>query len=104
MVVVYRHICRRIDRCQFVLCRRHFIMLGLGGHSHLPQFNVHIPHKACDTLPDRSEIMIVQLLAFRRHSAKQSTTRIDQVLPLLEFLCIHQKILLLRSYRRRYLF
>ena len=56
-----------------MLRRSHLIVLRLCGHAQLPQFLVYIFHKRSDTLADRSEIVIVQLLSFRRHSPKQGT-------------------------------
>ena len=103
MIVIDSHVRLRIDRRKLMLRWRHFIVLCLGCHAYFPQLLVHILHEARDPLTDRSEIMIVQLLPLRRHRAEQGAPRIDQVLPLLEFLSVHKKIFLLRTHRRRHL-
>ena len=68
MVMVDSHVRFRVDRRKFMLRRRHFIVLRLGSHADLPQLLIHILHEPCDSLADRSEIMIVQFLSLRRHS------------------------------------
>ena len=98
LVVVHRHIGHRVDGSQLVLGRRHLVVLGLGGHAQLPQLQVHIPHKGSHSLADGAEIVIVQLLPLGRHGAKKGTAGIDQVFSLLEYLGVHQEILLLRSH------
>ena len=40
LIVIYRNVGRLINWCQLMLCGSHFVMLGLGGNSQLPQFNV----------------------------------------------------------------
>ena len=85
-----------------MLCRCNLIVLCLCGNAHLPQLNVDLLHKGSNSLTDGSEIVIVHLLSFWRHCAKQGTSGVDQVFSLQEFLCIYQEVFLLRSYGRSY--
>ena len=85
-----------------MLCRCNLIVLCLCCNTHLPQLNVDILHKGSNSLTDGSEIVIVHLLSFWRHCAKQGTSGVDQVFSLQEFLCIYQEVFLLRSYGRSY--
>ena len=102
LVVVYRNISLRIDRSQLVLCRSNLIVLGFRRNSDFPQLLVDILHKRRNSLTDCSEIVIIKLLSFRRHSSEQCTSCVDQVFSLLELLSIYKEIFLLRSYGRSY--
>ena len=54
----------------------------LCGYTKLPQLYVYMLHERYDSLADRSEIMVIQLLSFRRHCTKQGTAGKDQVFSL----------------------
>ncbi|CDC63080.1 unknown [Clostridium sp. CAG:448] len=97
LVVVSGNIGCRINRCQFVLCRRHFIVFRLGKNPQLPQFLVQLCHICRHTGFDNAEIMIIQFLSLGRLCAKQGAPRIDQILALFVHFAVHQKILLFRS-------
>ena len=98
LVVVNRHIDLCIDRSQLMLSRSRFIVLRLGTDSQTPHFFIDFFHKSADTGTDTSEIMVVHLLAFRRHGAKQSPVRVNQIFSLQIFFFINQKIFLFRSH------
>ena len=100
LIVIHSHITLRINGSQFMLTRSHLIVLGLGRHAQLPQLLIYILHEIRNPLADNTEIMIIQLLSFRRHGAKQSPTGKNQILSLQILLPIHQEILLLHTYRR----
>ena len=102
MVMIDSHIRFRINRSQFMLCRSYFIVLCLRRYSNLPEFYINIFHKSGNSLTNRTKIMIVQLLAFRRHCSKERASRIDQIFSLAEFFGINQEIFLFRSHRRSY--
>ena len=87
-----------------MLCRSHFVVLGLRRHAHFPQLFINIFHERSDPLTDGSKIMIVKFLALRRHCAEEGASGIDQIFPLFKLLSIYKKVLLLRSYGRRSLF
>ena len=87
-----------------MLCRSHFVVLRLCRDSDFPKLFIDILHECRDPLADRPEIVIVKFLSLRRHRTKECTSCIDQVLPLLKFLCIYQEIFLLRSNGRCHLF
>ena len=99
LVMIHRHIRRLVDRSHLVLCGSRLIVLGFGGHAQLPELDIDIMHKAADSLPDNAEIMVIHLLTLRRGSTEQRPPCEDNVLSLERFLCIYQKILLLRPYR-----
>ena len=86
-----------------MLCRSNFVMLCLGRYTDFPQFFIDIFHETCDSLTNGSKIVIIQFLAFWRHSTEQCTSCVDQILSLKEFLSIHKEIFLLRSNGRCYL-
>ena len=104
LVVVHRDIRLGIDGGQLMLRRSHLVVLGLRRHAHFPQFFIDILHEGCDPLADRSEVVVVHLLALRRHRAEQGASGIDQVLPLQELVCIYKEIFLLRADRGRHFF
>ncbi len=65
-----------------MLCRCYLVVLGLSGNAKLPEFLVNRLHVSTDTLTDDTKVMVVQLLALRRHGAKQGTAGVDQVFSL----------------------
>ena len=97
LIMIYRNICLGINRCKFVLCRGNFIMLCFCSHAKFPEFLIYIFHKSSDSLTNRSKIMIVQFLPFRRHCAKQRTSCKHQIFSLQIFIPIHKEILLFNS-------
>ena len=82
LVVVYRDICRLIDRCKLMLCGSDLVVLGLRGNAQLPQLNIQILHVGTDTLTDRSEIVILKLLSLGSRCTEQCPSRKDQILTL----------------------
>ena len=95
LVMVDRKVRLIIDRCQLMLCRCDLVMLGLRGDTELPELYIHIAHEGSDAMTDGTEIVIIELLALRRHDAEEGTPRIDEVLPLQILVPVDQEVLLL---------
>ena len=70
LIMICRNIYRRINRCKLMLCRGNFIMLCLSRNAQLPAFFIYFFHIGRYSLADGSQIMVIHLLAFRRHGAK----------------------------------
>ena len=103
LVMVGGHIGLRVDGGQFVLGGSHFVVLGFGGNSHLPELLVDLLHISRDPLADGSEVMVVQLLTLGRHGAEQGTPGIDQIFAFQIFFTVDQEVLLFRPDGRRHL-
>ncbi len=73
LIMVYRNIRFCIDRSKLMLSRRSLVMLSFRRNAYLPKFFVYIFHKRCDSLSDRSEIVIVHLLTFRTSSRQTAS-------------------------------
>ena len=99
LVVIRCNVGRCKNRGKLVLRRRHFIMLRLCQDSKLPQFVVQVFHIGQHARLDRSEIMILQLLALRRLCAVQRAARINQIFSFLADVLVNQEIFLLGAYR-----
>ena len=104
LVVVYLYISFRIDRRQFMLCRSHFVMLGLGSYSQFPEFLIYMFHICRNSLADSSQIVVIQLLPFRRHGSKKSPACKHQVFSSAEHLLADQEIFLFCPNRRNHPF
>ena len=100
LVMVCRNIYRCVDWRQLMLCRSNLIVLGLCRNSQFPAFLIYFFHIRRNSLADSSQIMIIHFLPFRRHRTKKGTTGVHQILSLLKFIFIDQKIFLLRAHRR----
>ncbi len=100
LIVIHRHVDLLVNRRQLVLSRSHLIVLCLRGYAQLPQLHVHVMHEGGDPRPERPEIMIVQLLALRRHRAEQRPSREDQIHPFQVVGAVDDEILLLRAHIR----
>ena len=92
LVMVDRKVRLIIDRCQLMLCRCDLVVLRLRGDAELPELHIHIAHEA---MTDGTEVVVIELLALRRHDAEEGTPRIDEVLPLQILVPVDQEILLL---------
>ena len=90
-----------VDACvyrrKFVLCGSHFVMLGIGINSELPELVVKLRHERFDTRLDCAVIMVAQLLSLRRTCAEKSPARIAQILAPVIHSLIYKEILLLRA-------
>ena len=62
LVVVNRDIGGFVNGRQFMLCGSHFVVLGLGGNTKLPELDIQILHVRSDALADGAVVMILQLL------------------------------------------
>ena len=101
LVMVGSHVALLIDRSQLMLSGSYLVVLCLGRNAQLPEFFIHILHESANPLTDDTEIMVIQLLALRRHCSKQGSSGKDQVFSLEIFLMIHNEILLLHTYGRK---
>ena len=70
-------------------------MLCLGRYTHLPELFIDLAHITANALAKSTKIVIVQLLTLWRHSTKQGTAGIDQILSLEIFIAVDQEIFLL---------
>ena len=99
LVVVCCNVGCCVDRCQFMLCRSHFIVFRLCQYAKLPQFFIQIFHEGGYCRFDGTKVMIVQFLTFRRFCTKQSPSSKNQVTTFFIHFSVYQEIFLLRSYR-----
>ena len=85
------------DRCQLVLCRSNFVMLGFSKYAQLPQLIVQILHEGKNSLFDNAEVVVVQLLATRRFRTEKGTTGVNQVFTFFPHFFIYEEIFLFRT-------
>ena len=78
-------------------------MLGLAGNAQLPEFNIHIPHKGADPLPDNAEVVVVHLLSLGGRRTIQRSACEENILSLQCLLGVDQKVFLLRAHGRDHL-
>ena len=97
LVVVRSYVRCRIDGRQLMLRRSDLIVFGFGKDPQLPEFLVQVLHESNDPGLDNAEIMVVQLLALRRHGSEQCSSRVYKVRTLFEHLPVDQEVFLLRS-------
>ena len=97
LVVVHSHVGSVKDRGQFVLCRSHFIVLGLDRNAQFPELFIEIVHIRGYLWFQYAKIVIFHLLTFRGRGAKKGAATEEQVFSLLIEIFIHKKILLLGS-------
>ena len=86
-----------VDRRHFVLGGCCFVVLGLGEDAEFPQLVVQVLHKCGNSGADRAKIVILQLLSSGRFSAKERSSRHDQIFALLVEILIEQEIFLFRA-------
>ncbi len=102
LVVVRRDVrCRKNGR-HFILRRRHFVMLRLGGDAHFPQFHIEIVHVGGNPVLNRAEILVLKLLALGGGGAENRSSRQHQIDPLRIELLVDEKIFLFRADRGGY--
>ena len=95
LVLVGSDVAGREHRRELVLRGRHFVVLRLGVHAELPELLVQILHERRNARLDAAEVMIVQLLAFRRLGAEERAAGVDQILALVIHGFVDQEVLLL---------
>ena len=103
LVMIYCHIGRLINRCHLMLCGCCFVVLCLGSHAQLPQFDIHIVHETADAFTDNAEVMVIHLLALGRRSTKQGPSGKNNIFTLQCLGRIHQEIFLLCADGGQYL-
>jgi len=79
-------------------------MLGLGSYSQFPEFLIYMFHICRNSLADSSQIVVIQLLPFRRHGSKKSPACKHQVFSSAEHLLADQEIFLFCPNRRNHPF
>ena len=97
MIVVHRQRSILVNHRQLMLGGSDLIVLCFCRNPQPPQLLVDIFHERSHPRSERSVIVIVQFLPFRRHRAEQRPAGIDQVSALVEGRLIHKEILLLWS-------
>ena len=98
LVVVGSDIGGGEDRSHLVLARCNLVVLGLGEDAELPQLLIEILHERCNARTECAEVVIIHLLALRRHRAEQGAAGEDEVLALCVVLAVDQEVLLLGAY------
>ena len=83
------------DRRDFILRRRHFVVARLDRHAALVELGFEFGHEREHALGDRSEVLILELLALRRPRAEQRAAGVEQVGPREVEVAVDQEILLL---------
>ena len=83
LVLIRRLIGIGVDECQFVLGRRHLVMLGLGQNTNLPKFRIQLLHKSRHTRLQLPEVMVFQFLPLRWLVAEEGTTGQAQIFSLI---------------------
>ena len=99
--VVVRPDGRRLEhRGHLELAGRDLVVARPGRDPEPPQLAVEIHHEREDSLPDRAEVLILELLALRRRGSEQGPPGQDEVRALLREPAIDEEVLLLGPDRR----
>ena len=102
LVVIRGDVGRGIDRRHLVLAGGNLVVLRLGADAHLPQLFIQLRHIRLHARADRTEVVVLHLLALGRLGAKERAAGDDQIRPLLVIGLVDQEILLLRAHGRRH--
>ena len=86
---------RLVDRRHLELAGGDLVVAGLGRDAEAPQLAVEIHHEREDPLPDRAEVLVLELLALGRRGTEQRPAGQQQVGPLLGEPAVDQEVLLL---------
>ena len=95
LVLIHRHVRRRVDHSHLVLGRSDLIVLCLGVDAKIPESLIQFGHERGDLVPERTEVMIVQFLLFRRSRTEQGASRVDQVPSLAVQFLVDEEVFLL---------
>ena len=95
LILVVRKIGVAIDGRHLELIGSHLVMPGLQRNAQAQAFDFQFAHERCDTGWNRTEIVVVQLLVFRRHMPHQRPAGYHEVGAGSIQVFIHQEILLL---------
>ena len=90
------------DRRELVLVGRDLVVARLDGHAELGELELGLHHVREDSLRDRAEVVVVQLVPLRRLGAEQRAPGREQVGAFEVVLLVDQEVLLLRSHGREY--
>ena len=82
---------------KLVLAGGDLVVLGLCGHSELPQLGVKLLHEAADGGADGAEVVLLELLTLVGGGAEESAAAQDEVGALGEVLFLDEEVLLLRA-------
>ena len=97
LVLIRRHVDRRIDGRELVLCGGDLVVLGLGEHTELPKLLIEILHERRHAGLDGAEVVVLELLSLGRARSEEGPARVHQVAALLERLAVDEEIFLLGS-------
>ena len=95
LLVVRSHVGVLVDRGEFELLRRHFVVTRLHGHAQPEEVRLDGLDVGHHAVVDCAEVVVVQLLALRRPGAEKGATRVDEVRTAVVELLVDQKVLLL---------
>src|SRR5690606_5514179 len=91
------------DRCNLVLTRSDLVVARLYRNTKPVELALRFEHAGKHAIADRTEVVVLQLLPFRRPGPHERASRSNQIGSAIEELLIDQKILLLRADSREYL-
>ncbi len=83
-----------VNRRDFVLAGRNFIVARFGRNAQLEELFLHVVHEGGNALLDAAEVLILELLAFRRRRADDRPAAQDEILTLVVVIHVDQEILL----------
>ncbi len=104
LVLIGRYVRRGVDRRDFMLSGRDFVVFGLCENSELPELFVEIFHVRGDGRFNDPEIVIFELLAFGRFRAEEGAPGIAQVGPFVERFFRNEEVFLFRADGRAHRF
>src|SRR5262245_9209422 len=97
LLMVGRNVGVFIDRCDFVLRRRHFVVPGLDRNAQLVELSFCLKHASQNSFRNCAEVMILKLLALWGLGTKQGSPRVQQIRSRKEEVAVYQKVLLLSA-------
>ena len=100
LLMVGRHVGVFVDRRDFVLRRRHFVVTRFDGHAQFVQLALRFQHACQDTLGNGAEVVVFEFLSLGRLGAVQGAAGSHQVRPAEEEVPVDQEVFLLRTGRR----
>ena len=102
LLVVGRDVRALEHRRDLELAGRDLVVPGLGRDAQLEQLPLGVHHEAEDPLRDRTEVVVVELLALGRLDAEQGAAGVQQVGPGEEEVPVDQEVLLLGAAERHH--
>ena len=78
----------------FKLVRGHLVVTGCNGNTQFQGLHFKFPHECIHALGNRTEIMVLQLLAFGGSVPEKRPSRHHEIWPRIEQSLVHEKIFL----------